>query len=149
MMYCNDWEERIALHAGGDLPADEQAAVEQHLAGCSGCQVLWSEMRESLRVLREAHEELLPAASYRAVRARVLAQLGDQPRLWRRWWVSGLAGTAVMAAALALGILPQRKVAPLPAVARALPKAPEVEIAEVRPSPEPPAPKPRSRARVL
>ena len=54
-MNCAEWEERIALHAGGDLAPGEAAEVERHLAECAGCQVFWSGMRESLAVLREVH----------------------------------------------------------------------------------------------
>jgi hypothetical protein len=55
-MNCTAWEERIALHAGGDLPAGEAVEVERHLGECAGCQVLWSGLRESLDTLRAAHQ---------------------------------------------------------------------------------------------
>jgi hypothetical protein len=94
-MNCREWEERIALYAGGDLAAAEAAAVERHLGECAGCQVFASGMRESLRVMRDAHAEELDGAAFAAVRARVLGELN--PRVWwRRGWVWGLAGTALM-----------------------------------------------------
>ena len=36
-MNCKDWEERIALQAGGDLTLEEAAAVDHHLADCAQC----------------------------------------------------------------------------------------------------------------
>ena len=71
-MSCVDWEERIALYAGGDLAAAEAQAVERHVAECGGCQLLLSGLRESLGLLREAHGEPVEAAHFAAVRARVI-----------------------------------------------------------------------------
>jgi anti-sigma factor RsiW len=95
-MNCSDWEERIALHAGGDLPPAEAAEVERHLQGCAGCQVLASGLQQSLALLREAHDEPLATAHFSAVRARVVAELekGRRPS-WRRAWSYGLAAVAV------------------------------------------------------
>jgi anti-sigma factor RsiW len=74
-MKCSDWEERIALHAGRDLPPAEAAEVERHLRECAGCQVLASGLQQSLALLKEAHHEPLAAAHFLAVRARVVAEL--------------------------------------------------------------------------
>jgi len=91
-MNCRDWEERIALHAGGDLPPAEAAAVERHLRECAGCQVLASGLKQSLALLKEAHDQPLPAAHFSAVRARVVAQLEQKRRpLWAWAWSFGLA----------------------------------------------------------
>ena len=74
-MTCRDWEERIALHAGGDLPAAEAAEIEAHLAGCEGCRGAAAAYGAGMEFLREAHREPLAEAHYAAVRARVLAEL--------------------------------------------------------------------------
>jgi anti-sigma factor RsiW len=91
-MNCSDWEERIALHAGGDLPAAEAAEVERHLQGCAGCQALASGLKQSLELLKEAHAEPLAPAHFSAVRARVVAELEHKRR---RAWSYGLAAVAV------------------------------------------------------
>jgi len=117
-MHCKDWEERLALHVGGDLPADESSAVERHLAVCSGCQVLWSGMKQSLELLQGAHAEPLPPASYTAVRGRVLAELAAGRRTWWRW------AAALAALAALLLVWPERRVPPLPPVALAHPPRP-------------------------
>lgn len=125
-MNCGDWEERIALYAGGDLAGAEARAVERHVAECAGCQLLLSGLRESLGVLREAHGEPLEAAHFAAVRARVLGELecGRAGR-WRQAWVCAMAAAA---AVLLIAVWPRMAVpmppAPAaPAVARFEPAA--------------------------
>ena len=118
-MNCRDWEERIALHAGGDLPSAEAAEVERHLRECAGCQVLASGLKQSLALLKEAHDEPLAAAHFSAVRARVMAELEQKRRpLWAWAWSFGLAAAAVallVTLALRPGRTPERR-APVVAV---------------------------------
>lgn len=100
-MSCVEWEERIALYAGGDLAAAEEQAVERHVAECAGCQVLLSGLRESLALVREAHSEPVGEAHFAAVRARVLAELERGPaRRWRWAWITALAAAALVLVAL-------------------------------------------------
>jgi anti-sigma factor RsiW len=100
-MTCRDWEERIALHAGGDLPAAEAAELRAHLAGCEGCRGAAALYGADLELLREAHREPLDEAHYAAVRARVLAELGRNRRpVWRWMWVGGLVAAAAAAVLL-------------------------------------------------
>ena len=149
-MYCQDWEERIALHAGGDLAAAEAAAVERHLAACAECRAFRSAMSESLELLREAHTEALEPAFYTAVRGRVMAELegeasaGAGRRLWlRRGWMAGMAAGLVAAAlllALALSNRPVRRLEAPPRVAGGL-----VAGAGIPPAPRAPAPLPDGR----
>jgi hypothetical protein len=101
-MSCSDWEERIALYAGGDLSSAE---VERHLRECAGCQLLLSGIRENLGLLREAHGEAIDAAHYAAVRARVLSELQcGRSRGWRHAWVYAM----VIAAVLLVAVLKNR-----------------------------------------
>jgi anti-sigma factor RsiW len=103
-MNCSDWEERVALHAGGDLPPADAAEVERHLAECAACQVFASGLKQSLALVREAHHEPLATAHFSAVRARVVAEL-EQKR--RRAWSFGLAA-AVAALLVMLALRPGR-----------------------------------------
>jgi len=130
-MHCTDWEECIALHVGGDLPAAEAAAVERHLAACAECQALWSGMKKSLELLQGVHAEELPQASYTAVRARVLAELEGRRAWWRSGWVYGVAAAAV-ALLVVLAVWPGRRVMPLPRIAVAGPPAPAVMAVAAR-----------------
>jgi anti-sigma factor RsiW len=98
-MNCVDWEERIALYAGGDLPPAGVQAVERHVAECAGCQTLLNGLRQSLALVREVHREPVEEAHFAAVRARVLAELGAPARRWGFAW-----GFAIAAAALVLSI---------------------------------------------
>jgi anti-sigma factor RsiW len=96
-MNCFDWEERIALYAGGDLGPAEAQAVERHVAECAGCQLLLSGLRESLSLVREAHVEGVDAAHFAAVRARVLSELErGLAHRWRFGWVYALAAAAIV-----------------------------------------------------
>jgi anti-sigma-K factor RskA len=112
-----DWKLSLGAYALGDLPADERAALAAHLEGCAEC-------RGELRSL-EGVAALLPLADPArieepAVRppadlgARIEAQIatesakeGRQKRRRRfRWGLSGAVATAVVAALLALVVLP-------------------------------------------
>jgi hypothetical protein len=119
-MNCLDWEERIALHAGGDATAAEAETVERHLRECAGCQAFWSGLKESLLLLREGHEDVPEAAHFTAVRARVMAELERSRRVWRRLaWISGVAAVVVVMLALwprqeAVPVAPPRMAAAIP-----------------------------------
>ena len=131
MMNCKDWEERVALHAGGDLAAADAAdaaGVERHLAECAGCRMLWSGIKQSLELLQGAHAEAEAPGIYTAVRGRVLAKLeaGRMP-WWRRGWVVGLAAAvAVMVVALASWPVPKVEIL-LPRVIAVIPPAPAAQ----------------------
>jgi hypothetical protein len=123
-MSCAEWEERVALHAGGDLTGAEAAALERHLGECSACQLLWSGVRESLAVLQVAHAELPAAADFAAVRSRVRAELERRARPWGRLaWISGAAAAAVL---LLVAMWPARVVPEAPRMLARIPPAPEV-----------------------
>ena len=128
-MNCTDWEERLALYAGGDLAPAKAAEVERHLAECAGCQMFASGLKASLELLRDAHGDALNPAHFAAVRARVVAQLERERRpFWRRAWVYGLAAVAA-ALLLAVAVRPSRCVTPQPPeVAMVHPPAPVVVV---------------------
>jgi hypothetical protein len=132
-MNCVDWQERIALHAGGDASPGEASEVEQHLGECPGCQVFWSGLKDSLDVLREVHGELPEAAYFTAVRARVIGELERSRRVWRRLaWISGVAAILVFIVAL----WPGRTTVPVPPrMAAAIPQAPLVMPARLEQAP--------------
>jgi anti-sigma factor RsiW len=119
-MNCVEWEERIALAAGGDL---SDPATDRHLADCPGCQLLLSGLRQTLSDLRDAPDEIAPA-HYAALRARVLAEVARPRR--RRWlWLAPVPLAAVF-------LWPLPKVEPLPMRAIAAPPAPIVTIPKKR-----------------
>jgi hypothetical protein len=96
-MNCRNWEERIALWAGGDLAPSEARDVEGHLTHCPDCQMFAGGINQSLETLRGAHAEPIAEAHFAAVRARVLAKLAADGRNRRKWvWLAA----AVTAAAV-------------------------------------------------
>ncbi|SPE32115.1 conserved hypothetical protein [Candidatus Sulfopaludibacter sp. SbA6] len=113
-MNCTDWEERLALYAGGDLAPAKAAEVEHHLAECAGCQLFASGLRAGLELLQDAHDEALDPAHFAAVRSRVRAQLERERRpFWRRAWIYGLVPVAA-ALMVAVAVRPSRWIAPQP-----------------------------------
>ena len=97
-MNCLDWEERVALFAGGDLAE----GVEQHLAECAGCREFCAELVATMDSLRDEHRSEIDAAHFTAVRSRVMAEIERGRRVWRRLaWASGVG----IAAALMLGVV--------------------------------------------
>jgi anti-sigma factor RsiW len=113
-MNCRDWEERLALYAGGDLPHDEAVQVERHLGECPGCQMFASGLKESQELIQELHREPLAPAHFARVRAQVLAQLEREQRpFWRRGWAFGFAAVAV-ATLVMLAVRPAHKPVPRP-----------------------------------
>ena len=134
-MNCREWEERLALYAGGDLIGDEAAQVERHLTDCPGCQVFSSGLLEAREWLHQAHREPVATAHFAAVRARVLTGLERERRsFWRRWWVAGLTATAA-AALVALAVWPQTT-PPVAAPAAVMARIPAAPL--VGPAPLPP-----------
>jgi hypothetical protein len=128
-MNCRDWEERIALWAGGDLSAAEAGGVERHVAGCEDCRRFAEGVRQSLGVLREAHEEPIAPAHFAAVRARVIGELeGARAPWWRRSWVYGFCAAAAVTVLLMAPLRPG-PAPPPPRVALVRPPAPVVEKA--------------------
>ena len=147
-MNCVEWEERVALHAGGDLAAGEAAAVEEHLGECPGCQVLWSGLREDLAALRAAHADLPDAAHFTAVRSRVMAELESQARpWWKGLWVFGSAA-AMAALVVLLAVWPRGPVPVAPRILASIPAAPLV-LAPLPPAAAPAPVRPRREAALL
>jgi anti-sigma factor RsiW len=91
---CDANEERLALHAGGDLPAPEARALQQHLGLCARCQARLEDHRETRRWLRRDPPPALPAEDYERLRRSVLertARVAPQApllALLRRAWRS-------------------------------------------------------------
>ncbi len=120
-MNCTEWEERLALYAGGDLEAKEAASVEGHLGECPGCRMFASGVRRSVEMMRESRGDLPAEAAFSAVRARVLARVAAR----RRWGWAVVAALAAAAACLALAVRIEWTPVPKPpVVAVRVPPAP-------------------------
>jgi len=138
-MNCREWEEAIALYAGGDLDPVRSREVERHLAGCAGCQIFASGMIECLETMRAGHGEEIAPAHFQAVRARVLAKLQPLP-WWRSGWFRAAAAAALACCALWLATLYREIMRPAPPrIALARPAAPAVIRLPEKPIPVIPA----------
>lgn len=147
-MNCPEWEERIALHAGGDLPPNEIAETEQHLVHCGSCREFAEGLAQSLAIARTAHAEPLQPAAFTALRARLLEQIAREPRPSRRlaWILPLLAAAATAVVLLPRPVEPIRTtVTPPPAPLLEQPVAPATarpiapKRPRRRPKPRPPA----------
>jgi anti-sigma factor RsiW len=141
---CTEWEERIALHAEGDLPQQERPAAEQHLGECPNCRKFLEELKQSLGALRAAHAEPPAASAFTVVRAQVLAEIG-QPR-GRAGWLGWIGASAAAAAVLATLLVPRPVPPPKIAAAPPVPVA-IVPAAPVIAPPATPVPRRKRRTR--
>ena len=97
-------EERLALYAGRDLPADEAANVEAHLRGCGECQAQAGEYRKTQEFLAAAVLDPEPD-ELREVRAGIARRLRDHRRRATALWVWPAAAAAVLALFFVASIL--------------------------------------------
>jgi hypothetical protein len=80
------------------LSQDERGAMEQHLAGCSGCVAELDQLRLTTTALRMMPDREIPQ------RIAFVSDRVFEPSVWRRFWNSGarlgFASACVLAAAL-------------------------------------------------
>lgn len=128
-MNCDAFEPLIALYVGADLPDRDRPQVEQHLAACPDCRQLLEDLQANHAALRELGSEAVDAVMLTAVRAGVLAGIGERRR--RVWpWVAAFAAAAALVAALV--VTPRKPIEqpqPPPQVARVV-VAPERVVEE-------------------
>jgi hypothetical protein len=96
-MNCREYEEPIALWAGGDLAQDEAARVQAHVEICERCRAFAAEMRECRAGLTELRD-----APPMSVRAAVMARIAEPRRNWMWWWKPAAAAFAAGAAGFAI-----------------------------------------------
>jgi hypothetical protein len=109
-MTCKQFEDYLTLDLYGDLPPEQRAAYEAHLAGCVHCQAAREEVRGLHEVLAQ-RPRLEPSPDFLAECRQALVEVLDRERLgWPgliREWLSFLQ-------------LPPRRVAPRLAFALSL-----------------------------
>jgi len=112
-----DWKLSLGAFALGDLPPDERAAVAAHLEGCAECRAELRSLEGVAALLPLADPDRIEAPAARPpadLGARIEAQIaaesareGREKRRRRfRLGVGGAVATVVVAAVLALVILP-------------------------------------------
>lgn len=100
-MNCPEFEDRIALFAGDDLPPAEMRHVSDHLEACAPCRRFADGLRRDRAALAELAAIDPPDTAYAAVRAGVMRQVRPQRRAWASW----AAAAALVAVTLALSML--------------------------------------------
>ena len=88
MIAHQQFEEDLALYALGSLEAGEQASLEKHIEGCSGCNAELEQLRGDMALL--ALSTVGPTPPLRA-RKRLLSAIESEARLQlvpqrRAWW---------------------------------------------------------------
>jgi anti-sigma factor RsiW len=73
-MTCKELVELVTEYLEGTLPADVRARMEKHLSGCDGCIHYLEQMRQTIYLTGQVHEESLTPA-----------QRDDLLRLFRDW----------------------------------------------------------------
>jgi hypothetical protein len=106
---CRKWRESLGAHALGQLPSEEQAALEAHLDGCAKCRAELASLRSVAGLMPLADPErfgsapALPPSLVDRVAATIAAERRSSRR--RRLGVGlGLGGAAAAAAAAVLAI---------------------------------------------
>jgi len=108
MKPCVEMKERIALFAASAIPADEAAALREHIENCAGCRAYW----EGVRMVCHQHgargrqwPEAVPSHDFHGRLVRRIEEHVSR-RSWFRWSSEAFAWAAfprwAMAASFAL-----------------------------------------------
>lgn len=73
-MTCKELVELVTEYLEGTLPKDTRQKMENHLSGCDGCTHYLEQMRQTIQLTGQIHEENLTAQ-----------QRDDLLRLFRDW----------------------------------------------------------------
>lgn len=107
---CDEILELLSARLDGELTAEEESTLADHLSQCPECQALAQDLATIHSVLPEMNEEP-PQAIINAVMERITAQTGEVvpfpqkkglPQRWRAW--GGAAAVFLLATAGALGL---------------------------------------------
>jgi hypothetical protein len=89
-MNCQDMEENLPLLLYGDLSTWDQAACEEHLAGCAGCRTIREKLEHFHQVLAERPPSEPSAMLLAEARTALDEALENQQHGWRALWYNGL-----------------------------------------------------------
>ncbi len=80
MISCTDFMAEIGNYMDGDAVAEVRSQIENHLAHCQTCQVVYDSARKTVRILTESGSFDLPEASSRPLAEKVMARIRSQGR---------------------------------------------------------------------
>jgi hypothetical protein len=89
-MNCQKLEECLPLLLYGELSSWEQAACEEHLAGCASCRTAREKLEQFHQVLARRPQGEVSAAQLAEARIALDEALESQPHGWHALWHNGL-----------------------------------------------------------
>ena len=89
-MNCQKLEENLPLLLYGELSAGEQAACDEHLAGCASCRAAREKLEQFHQVLAQRPQVEVSAALLAEARMALDEALESQQHGWRALWHNGL-----------------------------------------------------------
>ncbi|HPR63879.1 MAG TPA: zf-HC2 domain-containing protein [Thermoanaerobaculia bacterium] len=121
-MNCVEFEQRIALYVGGDLPDQEMKEVEAHLAMCESCRALEASLRATQDMFLDAAGREPSIDMVQSVHRRVMGKIYEQtadsgsPYRWIGWarqrWVWAAAAILILASLILLRASSKRMTTP-------------------------------------
>ncbi len=75
MLSCGDLLAELSNLLDNEVPAETRHALEEHIAECRTCQVLYDSTSKTIRVVTESGSFELPDAVASRVRSRVMAAI--------------------------------------------------------------------------
>jgi hypothetical protein len=89
-MDCHELQENLPLLLYGELSPWEQAACEEHLAGCAGCRAAREKLDQFHQVLAQRPKVELSSALLAESRLALDEAIESQQHGWRALWHNGL-----------------------------------------------------------
>lgn len=75
MISCKDFMAEIGNYLEGDVAAEVRLQLENHLAHCQICQVVYDSTRKTLKIVTESGSFDLPEAASKPIIAEVMARI--------------------------------------------------------------------------
>ncbi len=75
MISCTDFMAEIGNYVEGDLADELRIQLENHLAHCATCQVVYDSTRKTLSIVTDSGSFDLPEAAFKPIAAKVMARI--------------------------------------------------------------------------
>lgn len=133
-MNCHKAEELLSRALDGELPAEQRAALDSHVASCASCRALCEDWTRNAALLRD--QKIEPAQTAEALWAdvqRTIRLQGERPGVevsvfgWRLQW-AGVMIFAILLGVSAFGLLRLRS--PQVETTQVIERGVEVEFVE-------------------
>lgn len=93
-MSCNQGRDRLSVYLDGELAANDEKLLQQHLHGCPECVAEMASLVSLHRAIKPAGMRFTPSAEFRR---KIQAQIAPRRKLRLPWlWPMAVAGMAVL-----------------------------------------------------